>query len=156
MEEGASKQAYLARRHEYVLKRREALNQNTFKIFSTLQGVLVLLFTGQFYVIRDVTNGALTPQLAFSATIFIGSMAAFSIIAYVLMTIGGMLAWVNYRKEEQDIEGQIGVPPRAMPRFKDVLKWYEFYLLVLVLLFSVGIYFAYASYLMPLVVEKVG
>ena len=46
------------------------------------------------------------------------------------LIIGGVLAWLGYRKDENDIELIVVGVSRGHPRLRDAYKWYESYILL--------------------------
>ncbi len=143
------KESFLSRRHEYILRRRESLNEMTFKIFSIFQLALASLSAAQFAVLKDVESSEISKDVALFASSAVLGFFMIAVMGYISLSFGGMLAWINYRREESEIEVAVGMESRPPPGVSDLVKWYEFYLIILVIVVAACVIVWYFAWLFP-------
>lgn len=136
-------------RYKYILDQKRDLNERTFKIVAIYQAVVLAIAVGQFQVSSDTARTSLKPETAIVATWSLFAIFAFISVFSAVLIIGGIAAWLNYRRDEANIEIDVLGCSRPAPRFRDAFKWYETYIL---LAFASGMalyYFVVVNYIVP-------
>jgi hypothetical protein len=139
----------LLEKYKYILSRKQALNEATFKIAAIYQALILGLAVAQYNILSEYQNKKISAELSFfsSACLMVIFMAITFLILCLL--IGGVYAWLKYRKDESEIEFKTLGTLRASITFKNIFAWYETYLALIVLLIGCLGLFAYKTILFP-------
>jgi hypothetical protein len=123
-------------RYKYVLRRKEALNEATFKIATIFQAGLIVLVAGQYAIVAAATSGNLDRDVARSgSTILAGMMVVLSVFALVLL-ISGAISWRSYNAEEKKFEEEVFPDNRSEGATLRIFRWYETYIAAAVLVIA--------------------
>jgi hypothetical protein len=142
--------AFLLERYKYVLLRKQALNEATFKIAAIYQAVLLALGLGQYNVLVLYQSGALS---AVNARLYSNLLLAmlFVLSALVLtLLVGGIFAWINYRNDEAEIELKVAGIKKDRIKMLSIFSWYETYIGAIVLVVLVGWTFIIMKFITPI------
>lgn len=141
---------YLIERYKYILSRKGQLNEATFKIVSLYQVVVFAFALSFFKIYSCYKDGLLSLDVGyFFCLALIVLYVAFTILILALL-IGGVFAWLKYRRDENEIQSLIDGSTRADISFKNVFAWYEFYVtlfIIAVCILSVTYFYLYKSLL---------
>lgn len=120
-------------RYRYILQQIQAVNENAHRflaIYQTLAtslvGAALALFVGyrRWNISAPVARDGVIGLLILATLV-----AGFTI---TLITVGA-LAWLDYRNEECDITDDfVGLGFRQRPRIRNLLRWYETYVLLFI------------------------
>ncbi|MBD8899023.1 hypothetical protein [Rhodanobacter sp. DHG33] len=124
-------------RYKYVLEQKKYLNGVSFKIVSIYQAGMALLLGGCYKIVVATRGGSLSCE---SADLFLRGLFLLFIILTIfsiLMISCGILAWLGYRRDESDLESAVGVASKPLPRFRDMFRWYETYILLVVVVVAI-------------------
>ena len=127
----------LVERYKYILDQKKRLNETTFKIAAFYQGALLVILGGQFRILELNQKKEVSSELA-----EVGSWGLFwAVVALsfvsLLLLVGGIASWFDYRREEADLEGKLGGLTRLPPSWRGVLRWYETYIGLLMIVIAV-------------------
>jgi hypothetical protein len=118
----------LIERYKYVLSQKKSLNETTFKVAAFFQAVMLVVLGAQFRIIELAQKNEIAADLArigswglFWATCGLAAVA-------LLLLIGGIASWFDYRREESCLEEQFGIKVRKPPSFRSFFRWYETYI----------------------------
>lgn len=142
--------AFLLERYKYVLSRKQALNEATFKIAAIYQAVLLALALGQYNVMSLFEAGTTGAD---NAKLYSGFLLAMLVIlSSLVLTLlaGGILAWFNYRQDESDIEYAVSGCAKAKISLLSVFSWYETYIVIIVLVVLIGWIYGMNKFIYPL------
>lgn len=131
-------QLFLLERYKYILKQKQDLNERTFKISAVYQATIVLVCSAQYKILLDIQKADISYENGKSF-----SWACFAILCtasayYLALIIGGLLAWLKYRRDEASIEEKVFGSGRAAPSVRDFMRWYESYLLTAAIAAPIG------------------
>ncbi len=129
---------FLLEKYKYVLEQKRSLNETTFKIVSLFQLVIAALAAGDYEVVKSAQSAVLSPATARLAIHVLYGGFLLATLACLCLLIGGIVSWVDYRSEESDIELAVHVVGRAKVRILSSLRWYETYIIVMMLVAAVG------------------
>ncbi|WP_175439735.1 hypothetical protein [Streptomyces sp. WMMB 714] len=121
-------------RYRYILQQIHTVNENAHRFFAiyqtlatTLVGAALALFVG--YRKWELT-AAVARHGVVGLLILITVVAAFTVTLIVV----GAASWLDYRNEECDIvDEMIGPGFRKRPRPRNLLRWYETYVLLFII-----------------------
>ncbi|MGY9067605.1 hypothetical protein [Streptomyces sp. CAS3] len=132
-EQNSVRNEFALERYRYILQQIQAVNENAHRflaIYQTLAtslvGAALALFVGyrRWNISASVARDGVIGLLILATLV-----AGFTI---TLITVGA-LAWLDYRNEECDITDDIvGLGFRQRPRIKNLLRWYETYVLLFI------------------------
>jgi hypothetical protein len=130
--------ALIGERYKYILSQKAELNKTTFKIASFYQAAIVLIGTAQYNIVLQNIKKDLPVAFAWLASELLAViMVAVSLISIILL-LGGMLAWNDYKNEEASILNGDRSLKRSKFRMAKLLRWYETYICLSVILFTMG------------------
>ncbi|KQT52406.1 hypothetical protein ASG62_14355 [Aureimonas sp. Leaf427] len=124
----------MVERYKYILDQKKSLNERTFKIAAFYQAVTLAVATAQFKVVSEAANKSLRTTLAVDASWGLFIIFCFVSMVTVLLLVGGITAWADYKIEEEALEAGLLSDTRIEGRFFDFLKWYETYLIAAAIL----------------------
>ncbi len=130
---------FLLERYKYILSRKTYLNGKTFKIVTYYQ-VLLLATGSAFYAINT------SPEIYNSCKIYSnGLMGLLFLVTFFLISIliGGILSWVNIRKDEDELLRLACGIGKNKIAIKDIFTWYEFYICIAMFIITSGILISY-------------
>lgn len=127
-------------KYKYILDQKKNLNAATFKIASVYQVLLLAILTGQFSIVWDVASGSLDKILGIQSTWGLFALTIIITLIMIFLILGGIFSWINYRRDEYDLEVSLGMQPKEMPKISHCIRWYESYV-VLSGIVAVFIYF---------------
>ncbi|MFE2600009.1 hypothetical protein ACFXCZ_26560 [Streptomyces sp. NPDC059396] len=144
------RQEFALERYRYILQQINAVNENVYRFLAiyqtlatTLVGAALALFVGyrNWGVAAEVARGGVVGLLVLATVV-----AAFTVVLVVV----GALAWLDYRNEECDItDAVVGPGFRERPRPRNLLRWYETYVLVFILVSVVVMWTLTAFFVLP-------
>jgi amino acid transporter len=137
-------------RYRYILQQIHAVNENAHRFLAiyqtlatTLVGAALALFVGyrKWDVASDTARSGVIGLLVLTTVV-----AAFTITLIVV----GALAWLDYRNEECDITDEmVGPGFRKRPRPGNLLRWYETYVLLFILVSLIVMWLLAGLFVLP-------
>ncbi|MFF8372803.1 hypothetical protein ACF05W_28760 [Streptomyces lydicus] len=137
-------------RYRYILQQIHAVNENAYRflaIYQTLATALVgaalALFVGykRWGIAPAAARGGVTGILILATVV-----ATFTAI---LITVG-LLAWLDYRKEECDITDELVAQGfRERPRVGNLLRWYETYIVLFIVVSMIAMWTLAGVFVFP-------
>ncbi|MGX0954494.1 heme/copper-type cytochrome/quinol oxidase subunit 2 [Pseudomonas viridiflava] len=124
-------------RYKYILARKQSLNEATFKIAAIYQVIIVGLGIGQYNVMVALQSRTIDQFTALSATIMLAVFIAMLSSLIISLLIGGVFAWLKYRREETQILSTAANIDKDAVSFWSIFRWYETYLVIVV--FAMGL-----------------
>lgn len=132
------KNALTIERYKYILERRKQLNENTFKIASVYQALFVVVSGVQLTVLDRFYAKSLSREVvAWSSNILLIVDILVSVVSGALI-IGGIFAWLKYRRDEDTLLVDAGLAARAPLRKVNLLTWYESYIVAVIVVTPVA------------------
>ena len=129
---------FLIERYKYVLSQKQNLNGATFQVIKFYQTGFALVVAGQFAIVAAVKQSKLDIGTARGGCYtLIGLMAMLSLCTLSLLA-SGIQAWLNYRKEEADLEVKFTGVHRSAPTIRDAASWYETYFVIAVIALTIA------------------
>lgn len=146
----ANQEIFKLERYKYILARKQSLNEATFKITAIYQVVIAALAISQYNVIVMLKSKSISYDIAQFSSICLFFMLAILTVLIVALLVGGVFAWLKYRRDEQEMEIDVFGISRARVGFFNIFSWYETYIVITVLaVFALGLW-AYFERLVPL------
>lgn len=141
---------FLLERYRYILAQKQNLNESTFKVSAVYQALLGAVGIAQFNICQAFFEKKMAANisLVFSSATLIFFLLS-SVFVLVLM-VSGVRSWIGYRQEEAQIESQVFKKSRALPKVKNLLFWYETYIIFFIVVLSIFAVLLYLYYIFPL------
>jgi lysylphosphatidylglycerol synthetase-like protein (DUF2156 family) len=137
-------------RYKYILQQIHTVNENLYRflaIYQTLATALVSAAIALFVGYRKWGIAASSARVG-----VVGLLIAATVVAIftVILIVVGALAWLDYRKEECDLTDKaIYVGFRARPQSRNLLRWYETYVLLFILVSIIVMWLLCGVVLLP-------
>lgn len=147
-----NKELFLIERYKYILSRKQSLNETTFKVAAIYQVVIIALAIAQFNIIQMRSAHTITfieSQFYTNCLMIMLTILTFLIISLLL---GGVFAWLKYRKEESNIEFEAFGQSRGLAKFSNIFRWYETYIAIIVIIVYISALWAYFKILAPMLI----
>ncbi|WP_095125921.1 hypothetical protein [Pseudomonas sp. Irchel s3a12] len=145
-----NQEVFKLEKYKYILARKQSLNEATFKITAIYQVAIAALGLAQYNVIAMLKADTITFEVASLSSLCLILMLTILTILIVALLIGGILAWLKYRRDESEIEQEVFGKPRSPVKLTSIFTWYETYIAITVaLVFSLWLW-TYFERLIPL------
>jgi uncharacterized iron-regulated membrane protein len=145
---------FLLERYKYILARKQALNEATFKIAAIYQAVLLALGLAQFNVIAMLNAKSISLEIAKFASLSIQIMLVTLTVLILSLLVGGILSWLKYRKDEGNIDLAIMGVSRMPVKLSSALRWYETYIAITILVVCILSIWGY-NYSLPILMGTI-
>lgn len=139
----------LLERYKYVLDQKKNLNDATFKVAAFFQAVLLVILGAQFRILELAQKKEVTVELArlgswglFWAVIALGAVS-------ILLIVGGIATWFDYRREESELELLLGGTSRHLPSLRGLLRWYETYIVAIIVTVAAAYWYVLHYVVLP-------
>ncbi|GII96691.1 hypothetical protein [Sinosporangium siamense] len=121
-------------RYKYILQQIHVVNENVYKFLAIYQTLASTLATAGIALFIGYRSWNITPTITKSAIIGILSLISAIGLFTVLLICIGVLAWLDYRREECELTDRIVyVGFRKKPRLGNFFRWYETYIIIFIL-----------------------
>lgn len=144
-----TKEAFALEKYKYILLRKQSLNDATFKIATIYQALIIGLGVAQYSVLTSHQAHTIDLKLALQASICLMTMLIVITFLILSLLIGGILAWIKYRKDESSIALEYFEKPREPIKPLSIFSWYETYLALVVLIVAILGTTGYVKLLLP-------
>lgn len=122
-------------RYKYILQQMNLANESTYRYLGLYQALAVTLGGAMLGLFAGYRKWGLEPYIARVGVV--GIMGLLTVVAgfSILMIIVGVLTWLDYRREEcQFTDEYVHAGFRDKPKLKNLPRWYETYVVLLILL----------------------
>jgi hypothetical protein len=139
----------LLERYKYIIDQKKRLNDATFKIAAFYQAVTLVIFGAQFKILETAQKQEISDDLArLGSWGLFWSSVGLTFVSLLLM-IGGVGAWLDYRREEALMETEFAGLSRKAPSLKALLRWYETYISFTMIAVIIAYYVALTTIIIP-------
>ncbi|MBD8197605.1 MULTISPECIES: hypothetical protein [Pantoea] len=145
-----NRESFLLERYKYILLRKQTLNEATFKIAAIYQVIIITLAAAQYNIINLLNTYKIDKIKAIFFSNCLMAMLLILTIFTVTLLIGGVFSWLKYRNEESDIEQEAFGLSRKKPKLTNVVRWYETYLVLTILLIFIASSTTYVKIVYPM------
>ncbi|MGW6721667.1 hypothetical protein [Streptomyces sp. NPDC054995] len=149
-EERAVRTEFALERYRYILQQIQAINENAHRFLAIYQTLATALVGAALALFVGYQKWDLSPATARGGVI--GLLTLTTVVAAFTSTliIVGAIAWLDYRNEECDItEEVVGPNFRKRPRPGNLLRWYETYVLLFILVSVITMWVLTGYLLLP-------
>lgn len=120
-------------RYRYILQQIHAVNENVYRFLAIYQTLATTLVGGALALFVGYRKWGIQPAVAQSGVVGLLSLTSVIAAFTILLIIVGALSWIDYRNEECDITDlMIGAHFRKRPRPGNLLRWYETYIVLFI------------------------
>ncbi|MEU0963445.1 hypothetical protein ABZ328_28460 [Micromonospora aurantiaca] len=141
---------FYVERYKYILQQLHAINENVHRYLALYQTIATAITAAALTLFIGYRKWSIEPSIARAGVV--GLLVLLTVVAAftVLLILVGTMAWVDYRREECDLTTIIVGPNfRSPPRLRNLLRWYETYVLGFVIVSTSVMWLLAATYLMP-------
>lgn len=138
--------------YKYILGQIQNINSNTYKYLAFFQTLTTVIVGAGIAIFINWEKIGISPEIAQV------SMQALLVLLWILTVFvmisifSGILSWIDYRNEEVDLlEGVLEENFRKRPKVRNFWRWYETYILLLIIVATSGITFFVGSLVIPLI-----
>ncbi|MCX4909221.1 hypothetical protein [Streptomyces sp. NBC_00878] len=120
-------------RYRYLLQQIHAVNENLHRFLTIYQTLATSLVAAVLALFVGYREWGVDPATARGGVI--GLLVLTTVVAAFTATliVVGALAWLDYRNEECDLTDEMVAPDfRKRPRTRNLLRWYETYVLAFI------------------------
>ncbi|GGK73905.1 hypothetical protein [Ornithinimicrobium pekingense] len=120
-------------RYKHVLAEQSSLDANTHTSFTLFQGILTATVAAVSLVVLQAEAWSLTTEASMAVLKTAALLTALTGAAFVASMVGNMFSWIDLRREEQRITLRFANDMgRDDPSFGNIWRWKEFYLTIMV------------------------
>lgn len=148
--QGSTREEFALERYRYILQQIHAVNENLHRflaIYQTLATTLVTAVLALFVGYREWGVDAATARGG-----VVGLLVLTTVVAAFTATliVVGALSWLDYRHEECDLTDEMVAPDfRKRPRTRNLLRWYETYVLAFIVVSVLLMWLLAVLFLLP-------
>lgn len=137
-------------RYKYILQQINSLNENVYRFLGMFQTVATALVTAALAVFIGYRKWGISVDTATvgvrALLVLLTVVAAFGIVLIVI----GTFSWVDYRREECELTSKyFATDFRRPPRLANFWRWYETYMVLLIVSVTVALWFLVETLLIP-------
>jgi ABC-type dipeptide/oligopeptide/nickel transport system permease component len=122
-------------RYRYILQQIHTVNENLYRFLALYQTLATTLVGGALALFVGYRRWGLSASTARNGVIGLLSLTTVVAAFTAMLIVVGMLNWLDYRNEECDLTDEAVRPGfRTRPRTGNILRWYESYVLLFILL----------------------
>ncbi|MFJ9584121.1 hypothetical protein [Streptomyces acidicola] len=137
-------------RYRYILQQIHAVNENAHRFLAIYQTLATTLVGAALALFVGYRKWELAPSTARGGVIGLLMLATVVAAFTITLIVVGALAWLDYRNEECDITDEIVGPGfRKRPRPGNLLRWYETYVLMFILVSVVTMWVLAGLFVLP-------
>jgi len=137
-------------RYRYILRRLHAVNENVHRFLAIFQTLATVLAGAMLALVVGHRGWGIAPDTARAGVL--GFMGLITLVALftVLIVAVGVLAWMDYRREECELTDDVVGPGfRKPPRWRHLLRWYETYVVLFVVASVTGMWLLVMTVVLP-------
>lgn len=138
-------------RYKYILQQLNALNEQTHKYLTLFQALITALVGGGvliFITWKELKIEAVLARVGLRAVVLLLIISGLFVIISI---VSSMLSWMDYRREEVRLLSTIVGPEfRALPKWRNIWRWHEFYVLLFLMLVTLSLVLFFECWILPL------
>ncbi len=122
-------------RYRFILQQIHTVNENLYRFLAIYQGLATTLVGGVVALFVGYRRWGISPLTARDGVIGLLLLTTVTAAFTTMLIAVGVFAWLDYRNEECDLTDEMVRPGfRTRPRVGNVLRWYETYMLLFIVL----------------------
>ncbi|WP_329598071.1 hypothetical protein OIE43_22255 [Streptomyces pseudovenezuelae] len=150
--QAAVRKEFALERYRYILQQIHAVNENVHRFLAIYQALATALVGAAIVLFVSYRKWGVAPSTARGGVIGLLVLATVVAAFTCMLIVVGALAWLDYRNEECDITDEVvGLGFRARPRSGNLLRWYETYVLLFILVSVATMWVLAGVFLLPAV-----
>ncbi|WP_246296196.1 hypothetical protein OG879_11565 [Streptomyces caniferus] len=137
-------------RYRYILQQIHAVNENAYRFLAIYQTLATTLVGAALTLFVGYRKWEVTPATARGGVIGILILVTMAAAFTVMLIVVGAVAWLDYRNEECDVTDEmVGPGFRKRPRPGNLLRWYETYVLLFIIVSMITMWILAESFILP-------
>ncbi|MFD8155970.1 hypothetical protein [Streptomyces malaysiensis] len=147
---GEARNEFALERYRYILQQIHAVNENAYRFLAIYQTLATTLVGAALALFVGYRKWEVEPAIARGGVVGLLILTTVAAAFTVILILVGALAWLDYRNEECDITDEIvGQGFRERPRPGNLLRWYETYILLFILVSMIIMWVLAGVFLLP-------
>jgi hypothetical protein len=145
--------AIVLERYRYILAQIQSVNESAYKFLGLFQTLTTAIVAGGLSLFVGYKKWGIPPPAA--RTGVVGLLVLETIVAAftAALIVAGMASWMDYRREETELTDTYFKPGfRSSPRLRNMYRWYEPYMLALVLVATAALWILTLTFVIPNIV----
>ena len=137
-------------RYKYILQQIHTVNENLYRFLAIYQTLATALIGAVLTLFVGYRQWGVSPSTARSGVV--GLLILTSVVGAftTIFIVVGAFAWFDYRNEECDLTDEMVRPGfRSRPKSRNVLRWYEAYVVIFILGSIMAMWFLAGLLLLP-------
>ncbi|WP_406342463.1 hypothetical protein [Streptomyces sp. NBC_00648] len=149
-EPGVLRHEIVLERYRYILQQIHAINENVYRFLALYQAIATALVGGALALFVGYRKWGIEASVAQGGVIGLLSLTSVVAAFTVLLIVVGAFSWLDYRNEECDIaEEFVGADFRERPRPGNLLRWYETYVVLFIVVSLATMWMFAAVFVLP-------
>ncbi|MFJ6605695.1 hypothetical protein [Streptomyces lydicus] len=137
-------------RYRYILQQIHAVNENAYRFLAIYQTLATALAGAALALFVGYKKWGIAPAEARGGVTGILILATVVATFTAILIIVGLLAWLDYRKEECDITDELVAQGfRERPRVGNILRWYETYIVLFIVVSMIAMWTLAGVFVFP-------
>lgn len=149
-EPGVLRNEIALERYRYILQQIHAINENVYRFLALYQAIATALVGAALALFVGYRKWGIGASAAQGGVIGLLSLTSVVAAFTVLLIVVGAFSWLDYRNEECDIAEQfVGADFRERPRPGNLLRWYETYVVLFIVVSMVTMWILAGVFVLP-------
>jgi len=139
-------------RYKYILQQIHTLNENYQKYLNLFQTLATTIVGGGVAVFVSWRNLKISPEIARTSIRALIGLLVILALFLVANIIIGIFSWFDYRRDEVKLLDEVvGKNYRNLPRYGNLWRWHETYLVIFLILVIISIFVFVETQVIPLI-----
>jgi hypothetical protein len=142
--------AIVVERYQYILQQLHTVNENVYRFLAIFQTVVTALVTAALALFVGYSKWKIAPGTARTGVLGLLVLATVIAAFTILLIVVGVLAWLDYRREECELTAKyFAADFRSPPRLRNFYRWYETYIVLFIIAVTVLLWILVTALLIP-------
>jgi hypothetical protein len=137
-------------RYKYILQQIHTVNENVYKFLAIYQALATTIVAAALALFVGYQQWHLSPRVAHAGVVGLLSLETVIATFTILLIFIGVLAWIDYRKEECELTDEaVWIGFRKAPRVGNFYRWYETYIIAFIAVSTLFMWGYAANFILP-------
>ncbi|MFF5227462.1 hypothetical protein [Dactylosporangium sp. NPDC000521] len=144
------KEEFYLERYRFILQQLNTSNEALYRFLAIYQTLVTALTASALGVFVGYRSWNLDPSVARAGILGLLSLTSLIAVFTILMIFIGVLAWLDYRKEECELtDDAVSVGFRSPPKVSNWKRWHETYVGAFVALSNIVLWVLFVFLVLP-------
>lgn len=138
--------------YKYILQQIHSLNENTQRFLALYQTLVTAILGAGVALFVYWSSSSISASIAVLGIRCLLGLLVILTMFVIVSILSGVFSWLDYRKEEAKILNEIvGLGYRGLPKFRNLWRWYETYLVLFIIIIAIVVCIFVESQVIPLI-----